>query len=284
MFDGEAHPTGPGLDLPRPPARGRRTAIRDRPVTLGEPGGVLTVDADDLRSGDLCEVAVEPVDDGGKRAEVVEVVGLDVGEDRAVERQLQEGAVALVGLDDEQVATRPSGAGPEIVHVATDDEVRVEPGGVGDGGEHRGRRRLAVRAGHRHRGGPRADRGEHAGPPQDRDASGAGGGQLDVAGGDRRRCRDSVDAMDHRRVMSDRHVHPDRPQPVDDRAPAGIAAGDRVAHLGEHRGDRVHARPGDPDHVVAARARQIERGDRRADGRGPGHDGRPTVSTSSATF
>ena len=53
------------------------------------------------------QVPVEAGDDGGERPVVIEVIDLDVGEDRGEQRQLEVGAVALVGLDDEP-ARRPS--------------------------------------------------------------------------------------------------------------------------------------------------------------------------------
>ena len=80
-------------------------------------------------------------------AVVIEVVDVDVGEDRAVQRQLEVGAVALVGLDHEPLAAGPLGSGAHVGDVAADDEARAQPGLGEDEHQHRGRRRLAVRAG-----------------------------------------------------------------------------------------------------------------------------------------
>ena len=62
--------------------------------------------------------------------EMVEMLGVDVGDDRDVGRQLEEGAVALVGLDHHPVA----GAEPRVGAVGVDDAAvddgRVEAAGV----------------------------------------------------------------------------------------------------------------------------------------------------------
>ena len=86
----------PTRDDREPAARGLR----------GQVGGAVVVDAADQEP-----VGVDPVEEVGEgRAvgllgpPVVEVVGLDVGDDRGVRRVDEEGAVALVGLGDEQVA------------------------------------------------------------------------------------------------------------------------------------------------------------------------------------
>ena len=71
------------------------------PCSTGQLGAAGIVGAHHLRPLDATEVLVEAVDDRGERAVVVEVIDLDVGEDRGEERQLEVGAVALVGFDDE---------------------------------------------------------------------------------------------------------------------------------------------------------------------------------------
>ena len=78
---------------------------------------------------------------------VVEVVGLDVGDDRAEGRQQQEGAVALVGLGDEDVAAAGVGVAARLGQVAADGERRMQPGVLQRHREHRRGGRLAVGAG-----------------------------------------------------------------------------------------------------------------------------------------
>ena len=61
---------------------------------------------------------------------MVEVLGIDIGDDRDVGRQLEEGAVGLVGLDHHPVA----GAEPRVGAVGVDDAAvdhgRIELAGV----------------------------------------------------------------------------------------------------------------------------------------------------------
>ena len=123
----------------------------------------------------------------------LEVVGLDVGDDGGVAGQLEEGAVALVGLDHEQVALVPDRAGADLVDVAADDERRAQPGLDQHEGQHRRGRRLAVGAGHRDAAAGGGDGGQGLGPAQHRDAALVGGHDLGVAGRDGGRDGDRVE-------------------------------------------------------------------------------------------
>ncbi len=94
--------------------------------------------------------------------------------------------------------------------------------------------------------------------------------ELDVGGRDRSRPGHSVDALDERRVVADVHLHAERAQPVEHRQLVDVAARHGMAHLGEHGGDRAHARATHADHVQPQRwSRQVERSDGRASGPAP---------------
>ncbi len=80
----------------------------------------------------------------------VEVVGLDVGDDGGVRRVDEEGAVALVGLGDEQVAAPEVGVAPGRAEHPADGVRRVDAAGEQGDGQQRGGRGLAVRAGDGH--------------------------------------------------------------------------------------------------------------------------------------
>ena len=97
--------------------------------------------------------------------EVVEVLGIDVGDDRDVGRQLEEGAVAFVGLDHHPVAGAEPRIGPVGVDDAAVDDRRIKPGGVEQRRHQRRRCRLAMRAGDRHALLEPHQLGEHFGPP-----------------------------------------------------------------------------------------------------------------------
>ena len=119
-------------------------SVRDRIVRSSQPGCHRVVTAHHLRARDLAEVRVEAVDDRLERPVVVEMVDLDVREDRPVERQLEVGAIALVRLDDEILPAGPLRTGAEIGDIATDDEARAQSGLGEHQHQHRRRGGLAV--------------------------------------------------------------------------------------------------------------------------------------------
>ena len=80
-------------------------------------------------------------------AVVVEVLGVDVGDDGDGGREVQERAVGLVGLGDQQVAGAARGVGAERVELAADDDGGIEAGLAQHRGDQRGGGGLAVRAG-----------------------------------------------------------------------------------------------------------------------------------------
>ena len=100
--------------------------------------------------------------------EVVEMLGIDIGDDGDVGRQLEEGAVGLVGLDHHPVA----GAEPRIGAVGLDDAAvddgRIEIAGVEQRGDQRGGRGLAVGAGDRDAALEPHQLGQHLGAPHHR--------------------------------------------------------------------------------------------------------------------
>ena len=94
------------------------------------------------------------LDEGAERVlhrveglEVIEMLGIDIGDDGDVGRQLQEGAVGFVGLHHHPVA----GAEPRVGAVGVDDAAvdhgRIEVAGVEQRRDQRGGRGLAVGAG-----------------------------------------------------------------------------------------------------------------------------------------
>ena len=116
------------------------------------------------------------------RLEVVEVLGVDVGDDADLRRQAHEGAVALVGLDDHPLALAEARVGAPVLDDAAGDHRRIDAGRGEDVGDERGRRRLAVRAGDRHGRIEPHQLGEHLGAADDGKALGARRLELRVAG------------------------------------------------------------------------------------------------------
>src|SRR5262249_396435 len=87
------------------------------------------------------------LDDGGV---VIEMLAVDVGDDGEDGAELEEGAVALIRFDHEEIAltdacVRTADGGG----VAADDHGRIETSGAEDCGGHRSCGGLAVAAGHR---------------------------------------------------------------------------------------------------------------------------------------
>src|SRR5690606_41702897 len=73
----------------------------------------------------------------------VEVLGVDVGDDRDRRSEAQERAVALVRLRDEQVARPEPRVAPERGHAAPDDHGGIEGRGAQERGDERGSRGLS---------------------------------------------------------------------------------------------------------------------------------------------
>ena len=80
-------------------------------------------------------------------AVVVEVVGLDVGDERNARLVLEERLGVLVGLDDGEAAGAVAGVAAEVAGVAAGEDERVEAATDGHEREQGRRCRLAVRAG-----------------------------------------------------------------------------------------------------------------------------------------
>ena len=102
-----------------------------RPRRAREFGRARVVEAQHLRSGGLGHESDERRPQGVEAAVVFEVVGFDVGDHDGLCRQFDERAVALVGLDHQQVAAADRGTGVEVTEITADDEGRIEAGAAG---------------------------------------------------------------------------------------------------------------------------------------------------------
>ena len=201
----EAHVPGADVGL-------GREAVGDQPPL--EPGDdalqVRIVEAEDDRAveRDLVGEADERLLDVLDVRVVVEVLGVDVGQDGDEGGEVEERPVALVGLGDEEIAGPEAGVGPEGVQPAADDDRRIEPGLVEEDGDHRRRRRLAVRAGHGDAHLHPHELGEHLGPGDDRDLEPPGFDDLEVVVADGGRDDDDVRAADVLGPVADRDRRP----------------------------------------------------------------------------
>ena len=184
--------------------------------------------------------------------EVVEVLGIDVGDDRDVGGQLQERAVALVGFDHHPVAGPEPGVRAISVDDAAVDDGRVETGRLEQRRHERGRRRLAVRAGDRDALLEPHELGEHFGAANDRNAPRARRDELGIValhggGNDDHRGRAEI-----RRVVADEHRRALLAQALDIGVVAQVRALNLAAKIDEHFRDARHADAADADEVDGA--------------------------------
>ena len=106
---------------------------------------------------------------------------VDIGDDCDRGGQTVKGAVALVRLDDHPLALAHARVGPIGVNDAAIDNRRVKAAFVQQGGNHGGRRGLAVRACDGHVGFQAHQLGQHLGPAHDRQFLRPRGVQLRIA-------------------------------------------------------------------------------------------------------
>ncbi len=183
---------------------------------------------------------------------VLEMIGIDVRDDRDHRRQQQERAVGFIRFGDEILArteARVSAGGNEL---AADDECGIEPGF----GEHacgqRGRRRLAVRARDRDAAPEAHELAEHFRARHDRNAARTRGRDFGVVGFDRARCDEHVDVVDVLRVVALVDARAERGETARRRVLAAIGARYRITEIAEHFGDAAHADAADADEMHAA--------------------------------
>lgn len=153
---------------------------------------------------------LDEVSEGGLKglevAVVIEVFGIDVGDHRHGRTQLQESAVALVGLDDDPFALADFGVGAVSVDDPAVDHGRIEPSGVEKGGDQGRRRGLAVGPPHRDGEQQAHQFGQHLGAPHQGDPGCARRRHLGVLRPDGAGIDDGGGAHDVIRVVTDEHL------------------------------------------------------------------------------
>src|ERR1043165_4382170 len=192
---------------------------------------------------------VEGVLDGLEAAVVLEVVGFDVRDDSDLWVELVEGAVVLVGLDDEEVAAAALGVAAEVAAHAADEDGRVEPGLFEDGGDDRGGGGLSVRAGDADGALPVDDFAEELFALHDPDAAGAGSIELPVVSSDGARNDNEVGAVNVRGIVAEGDVDAALGEKVGGRGALQIAAGDGEALAAQDLGNATHSDPADADEM-----------------------------------
>ena len=136
---------------------------------------------------------------------MIEVFGVDVGDDRDGRGQLEERAVALVGLGDEEIPGAEAGVRAQRVDLTADDDRRVEAGLAQHSRHERCGRRLSVGPGDRHAVLHAHQLGEHLRTGDDGDLMSPRTGDLWIAGLDGAREDHDVRAFHVRRPVPFMH-------------------------------------------------------------------------------
>ena len=173
-------------------------------------------------------------------AVMVEMLGVDIGDDGHVGRQFQKGAVRFVGLHHHPVACAHARIGAIGVDDAAIDDGRIETARVEKRRHHRGGRGLAMGATDGDRLAKTHQLGQHLGAPHDRQETLARGGKLGIAALDRGRDDNDFRRAEIGRVMTDGDIDALFPQPGDIGILGLIGPLDRIAEIDEHFGDAAH--------------------------------------------
>src|SRR5499427_9471639 len=241
------------LQAARDQIRARLEPVRDDPLLEAREQelDIGLVQAEDGRAveGHLVDEGDEGVADRVEGAVVVEVLGVDRCDDRDRRGELQERAVGLVGLGDEEVALAQARVRAEARHPTADDDRRVEAALGQDGADHRGGRGLAVGARDGNAVLEAHQLGEHLGAGDRRDLLPAGGLDLDVVARDRRRIDDHVRALDVAGLVADEDLRAQLREPLDGLAPLLIGARHAVAEVQEYLSYAGHADAADADEM-----------------------------------
>ncbi len=219
---------------------------------------VVAIDDDAARRAgaprEVAECLVEP----RLRAIVLDVLVVDIGDDRDVGMEEREVAEGFAGLRHEMVAGADTCAPvAEGGNIGADHESGRGARRLEHLGDHRRGRRLAVRAGDQHGCAVAPEAVEALGAAQHRDGALLCLRELDIVGGDgvarhhQRRVGDIVGAV------SERDVGAQRRQAVGLLRPAQVAAGDAPLHADERLSKAAHARPADADEMHPLRNRIV---------------------------
>jgi len=174
---------------------------------------------------------------------VVEVLGIDVGDDGDRRRQLEKAPVALVGLGDEEVPLAEARVAPQRVDLAADDHRGIQPRRAQHRGDERRRRRLAVRPGDGDGVANAHQLGEHLGARDDGDLQGTRAGDLRVVRVDGARVDEDVGAAQVVRGVADEDPHAEALQATRVLVGLEVRAADVEVERAEDLGETAHPMP-----------------------------------------
>jgi hypothetical protein len=159
------------------------------------------------------------------------MLGVDRRDHGDRRRELEEGAVGLVGLGHEELALPEPRVGAEGADASPDDDRRVVAAFREHGADHGRRRRLAVRAGHGDGVLEPHQLGQHLRPGDGRNLALPGRLHFGVVAADGRRVHDDVRALDVVGGVPDENFCAELLEPFDRLAATGVRAADAIAEV-----------------------------------------------------
>ena len=234
---------------------------------------VIRADGCEAIEGNALDEFLEGPPDGVEGAVVIEVLGVDIGDDGAGGPQPQEGAIRLVGLHDHPVPLPHLGVGTIGIDDPAVDHGGIQAAGVQQGSDHGGGGGFPVGPADRHRELQAHELCQHLGAADQGQAAAAGLDQLGVIGLDRRRIDHGGGGPQIAGLLADEDAGTQLFKALGIGAGAGVRALHRIADPQHDLGDAAHADPADPDEVDGP---DVE-------GRGPSavHPRRPSAATAS---
>src|SRR5271165_2332847 len=224
----------------------------DFPADAGQDGGKLRI-VEAGHAGSVKGHAVHEVNEGildvGHVAVTIHVFAIEVGDNGENGRQLQEGAVALVGLRDEVLRLAEAGVRSHRIDPAAHNYGGVKTSGGQHGGDHGCGRGLAVHTGNGDSILEAHELGEHFCALDDGDFSTAGFDDLRVALVDGGACDDDSRADNVGGGVALEDGRAERRQPFGDGGVAQARATDGITEVEEDLGDTAHADAADSDEV-----------------------------------
>jgi hypothetical protein len=255
---GEAAGAIAQLDAGRPHVRAGIDAVSHDPDACagGEPTRACVILAQHHAIGDPGDELGKCLVDGFRGAVDIQVIGLHGGHHGHFRSQREEGAVVLVGLDHEDAVRARAQAASPGVDAAADESGRIQAGFREDGRRHGRRTGLAVRPGDGEDQPVLDERRECLRTLHDGDAAAAGGHQLRVVHGHRRRRDDGRGAPHVIGVVAFGDVDTEAGQRSAHRSRPDIATGHVASGALEQLRERGHARAADAHEVDRPRTRQ----------------------------
>ncbi len=227
----------------------------------GQRGHFRVVDAQHRQAVErqaLQELGERRLHAGEVVAVVLQMIGINVGDDRHQRVQAQEAAIAFVGLGHQPLATTQLGVGAGGQQLATNHERRVQAafaqyrsGEAGGGG-------LAMRTGHGDAAAEAHQLGQHRRTRHDRNALAARFHQFRVVFADGTGDHHAVGAQHVGRGVAAHDARTQAGQAAGRHVVGVVRAGHFIAQRQHHFGDTAHAGAADADEMHAReRAHQV---------------------------